>query len=624
MAGVLRKIIDSAASLLDRLKSVDGAGSGLDADLLDGQQGSHYATSNSPTLTGVPLAPTATGGTNTTQVATTAFVTSEVGTLSGTVASTYLPFAGGTMSGSINMNGSAINSISSTEINGTLAHNGTTIGFFGVTPATQATTTEDIKDALTRYGLLNGTSATPLNLDGGAFTAGAVNIGADSTWTDGVDIAVGTSSGTKIGTATTQKIGFFNATPVVQQSNGSDIKDALVSLGLLAQGFSASPLNLDGGALTAGAINGAGGYFSSTLIIAGSHLYVPHVSIAATPADGLYLAGPVPASSGTPVQMSPRIRLYGSAWKSNATAASQSHDFTIENLPATGAAATTATLRFGHRFNGAAFTYPMTLSSAGDLTVSGVITANGSGLTALNASNISSGTLASARLPSPIFVGGTNSIAFGTAPPTWTSTKSLSVGENSEQGGNYNNQSGNSNTQSGDYNTQSGYYNNQSGNYGLQSGAGAKDFALYAAITHSAGYFVSNGDAQKIELVARIETTDATPGEMFLDGSSSSQRITLQNDSTYYFKIKIAARRSDADNESAAYELSGCIDRNANAASTALVGTVTKTVLAEDTSAWDVSATADTTNGSLKITVTGGSSKTIRWVAWIELVQVTG
>jgi hypothetical protein len=33
---------------------------------------------------------------------------------------------------------------------------------------------------------------------------------------DAVDIETGTSTGTKIGTATTQKIGFWNATPVVQ------------------------------------------------------------------------------------------------------------------------------------------------------------------------------------------------------------------------------------------------------------------------------------------------------------------------------------------------------------------------------------------------------------------------
>jgi hypothetical protein len=40
----------------------------------------------------------------------------------------------------------------------------------------------------------------------------------DQTLGDGKDIAVGTTTGTKIGTGSTQKLGFFGATPVVQQS----------------------------------------------------------------------------------------------------------------------------------------------------------------------------------------------------------------------------------------------------------------------------------------------------------------------------------------------------------------------------------------------------------------------
>lgn len=35
---------------------------------------------------------------------------------------------------------------------------------------------------------------------------------------DGANIALGSTTGTKIGTATTEKLGFFNATPVVRQS----------------------------------------------------------------------------------------------------------------------------------------------------------------------------------------------------------------------------------------------------------------------------------------------------------------------------------------------------------------------------------------------------------------------
>lgn len=54
--------------------------------------------------------------------------------------------------------------------------------------------------------------------DGTAAPTQVIDVTADSTWPDGVDVAVGSTSGTKIGTATTQKLGFFNATPVVQRS----------------------------------------------------------------------------------------------------------------------------------------------------------------------------------------------------------------------------------------------------------------------------------------------------------------------------------------------------------------------------------------------------------------------
>jgi hypothetical protein len=66
---------DTAAQVLAKLITVDGAGSGLDADLLDGQNGTFYAPIASPTFTGDPKAPTPTAGDNDTSIATTAFVT---------------------------------------------------------------------------------------------------------------------------------------------------------------------------------------------------------------------------------------------------------------------------------------------------------------------------------------------------------------------------------------------------------------------------------------------------------------------------------------------------------------------------------------------------------------------
>jgi hypothetical protein len=60
----------------------------LNADLLDGQNGSYYSPISSPALTGIPTAPTASSATNTTQIATTAYVKSQgYSTTTGTVTS---------------------------------------------------------------------------------------------------------------------------------------------------------------------------------------------------------------------------------------------------------------------------------------------------------------------------------------------------------------------------------------------------------------------------------------------------------------------------------------------------------------------------------------------------------
>lgn len=161
------------------------------------------------------------------------------------------------------------------------------------------------------------------------------------------------------------------------------------------------------------------------------------------------------------------------------------------------------------------------------------------------------------------------------------------------------------------------------GVYGSACGLNATS-RLQAQAAQASGVFAATGDAQTSVLVSRNVTSNGTQTEIYLDGATATKRLVLSNDTTWMFDILITARRTDADNESAAYRLVGCIDRNANAASTALVGSVTKTVIAEDTAAWDVDAQADTTNGALVIKVTGEAAKTIRWVARVALVEVTG
>lgn len=52
----------------------------------------------------------------------------------------------------------------------------------------------------------------------GTVIGGAQTMTGNLTLADGVNVPLGSSSGTKFGTATSQKIGFFNATPVIQQA----------------------------------------------------------------------------------------------------------------------------------------------------------------------------------------------------------------------------------------------------------------------------------------------------------------------------------------------------------------------------------------------------------------------
>jgi hypothetical protein len=136
------------------------------------------------------------------------------------------------------------------------------------------------------------------------------------------------------------------------------------------------------------------------------------------------------------------------------------------------------------------------------------------------------------------------------------------------------------------------------------------------------GKFATAGDAQNGTYILRNITTNNTATELFLDGASATQRIVLPNTSAFAFNILISARRTDATGGSASYKFEGLIIKDSTAGSTSIINS-SKTVIAETDAGWDATVTADTTNGSLKITVTGQSAKTIRWVATVNTTEVT-
>lgn len=62
-------------------------------------------------------------------------------------------------------------------------------------------------------------SETDVDLAFAAKGAGVIRLNSDVTLADGVDLAANTSTGTKIGTATGQKLGFWNTAPVIQPAH---------------------------------------------------------------------------------------------------------------------------------------------------------------------------------------------------------------------------------------------------------------------------------------------------------------------------------------------------------------------------------------------------------------------
>jgi hypothetical protein len=144
----------------------------------------------------------------------------------------------------------------------------------------------------------------------------------------------------------------------------------------------------------------------------------------------------------------------------------------------------------------------------------------------------------------------------------------------------------------------------------------------YGELSHAAGGFGSIcGTAQHTILIARKTTTNNTANQvLFLDDSSA--RLTLPAETTWTFEIKLSAY-NDTDNAAAGWIYRGVIRRNASNG-TALVGSLIeenwKETAMNSTSA---SVVADDTNEALEIRVTGLTSKNIRWVAVVDISQVS-
>lgn len=157
-----------------------------------------------------------------------------------------------------------------------------------------------------------------------------------------------------------------------------------------------------------------------------------------------------------------------------------------------------------------------------------------------------------------------------------------------------------------------------SGTYSEARGIGAMA-DKWGQSANSACSFGTLGDAQSWQAIMLAATSDATGTELFLDlPTSGSHRVVLANNSTYAFSGRITARRTDAS-ENDGWEVKGLIHRDASAASTVLDALQLNQL---GSTSWGVSVTADTTNGSLKVIVTGQAAKNIRWCISLDVTEV--
>ena len=155
------------------------------------------------------------------------------------------------------------------------------------------------------------------------------------------------------------------------------------------------------------------------------------------------------------------------------------------------------------------------------------------------------------------------------------------------------------------------------GSYALSNTIGKQAFA-------SGRFAYDVGSAQTGTFVLRSDTTDATSEALTANNSNAgtTNQIVLPNNSAIAFHGTIVARQqASSGTASAAWKIEGLIRREGSASTTVLVSSTT-TVL-DNTPSWGMTLSADTTNGALKIEVTGASATNIRWVATVSTSEVT-
>jgi hypothetical protein len=167
-----------------------------------------------------------------------------------------------------------------------------------------------------------------------------------------------------------------------------------------------------------------------------------------------------------------------------------------------------------------------------------------------------------------------------------------------------------------------GRNNLANGSYSYTFGAYCSTNGVHGRQSRGRSLGTVQGETQKSEFFLSVRTTGNTATTLTVAGgaASSINQVILTNQSAYRFKGTIIGKQSGSTNV-AAWDVDGLIVRGANAAATTLV--VSNVNVVDNTPTFGTpTLAADTTNGGLRVQVTGVAATNIQWTAIIETTEV--
>jgi len=137
---------------------------------------------------------------------------------------------------------------------------------------------------------------------------------------------------------------------------------------------------------------------------------------------------------------------------------------------------------------------------------------------------------------------------------------------------------------------------------------------------HGVSTISTGGGGQYERIALKVQTTDATATKLN-DQYSGAVSIVMDTDEAIVCIAQIVGYQRGATSNAAGYVVEFTAKRVATAASTAVIAT-TAVRGQENNAAWNVTVTADTTNGGININVIGAAGVTVDWIGFVQVTRV--